>query len=204
MRRGRVRGQGEKRSGSPRGDPPNRAHPQAERRPKGFSMQDQARLYELIWLRAVASQMESAELERTTIDITAKVASRAPRTAGDRNGGEVRWLPHPLSGGAGTKIRTTRRRADCRKMSAGEPLDQALDRRDPAFYRAAAPLFRGVADQTHGRTRHRPAVDLCLDHAGAQGPQICAARQEAAVSPRTARRIVVAFLESFFTKICRV
>src|SRR5436189_120202 len=38
---------------------------------------DQARLYELIWLRTVASQMESAELERTTADITAKVDSRA-------------------------------------------------------------------------------------------------------------------------------
>jgi DNA topoisomerase-1 len=29
---------------------------------------DQARLYELIWKRAIASQMESAELERTTVD----------------------------------------------------------------------------------------------------------------------------------------
>src|SRR5205085_304765 len=37
---------------------------------------DQAKLYELIWLRTVASQMESAELERTTADIHAKVASR--------------------------------------------------------------------------------------------------------------------------------
>ncbi len=37
---------------------------------------DQAKLYELIWLRTVASQMESAELERTTADITAKVADR--------------------------------------------------------------------------------------------------------------------------------
>ena len=37
---------------------------------------DQAKLYELIWLRTVASQMESAELERTTVDIAAKVASR--------------------------------------------------------------------------------------------------------------------------------
>src|SRR5205823_3449124 len=37
---------------------------------------DQAKLYELIWLRAVASQMESAELERTTVDILAKVGSR--------------------------------------------------------------------------------------------------------------------------------
>ncbi|MGD9847258.1 MAG: type I DNA topoisomerase, partial [Variibacter sp.] len=37
---------------------------------------DQARLYELIWLRALASQMESAELERTTVDVTAKVGAR--------------------------------------------------------------------------------------------------------------------------------
>jgi DNA topoisomerase-1 len=37
---------------------------------------EQAKLYELIWLRAVASQMESAELERTTADIIAKVDAR--------------------------------------------------------------------------------------------------------------------------------
>ena len=37
---------------------------------------DQAKLYELIWNRAVASQMESAELERTTVDIVAKSGSR--------------------------------------------------------------------------------------------------------------------------------
>jgi DNA topoisomerase I len=37
---------------------------------------DQARLYELIWQRAMASQMESAELERTTVDIEARVAGR--------------------------------------------------------------------------------------------------------------------------------
>jgi DNA topoisomerase I len=37
---------------------------------------DQARLYELIWKRTIASQMESAELERTTVDITAKAGPR--------------------------------------------------------------------------------------------------------------------------------
>src|ERR1700755_1428897 len=49
------------------------------RRPKDVKKMldnDQYRLYELIWLRTIASQMESAELERTTVDITAKVASR--------------------------------------------------------------------------------------------------------------------------------
>ncbi len=45
------------------------------RRPKDvarFLDPDQARLYELIWKRTMASQMESAVLERTTIDIDAK------------------------------------------------------------------------------------------------------------------------------------
>ena len=43
---------------------------------KRFLDQDQAKLYELIWLRSVASQMESAELERTTAEIEANVAGR--------------------------------------------------------------------------------------------------------------------------------
>jgi len=50
------------------------------RRPNGVRRHldaDQAKLYELIWLRTVASQMESAELERTTVDITAKAGGRA-------------------------------------------------------------------------------------------------------------------------------
>ncbi|WP_430913518.1 type I DNA topoisomerase [Methylobacterium sp. sgz302541] len=37
---------------------------------------EQARLYELIWTRTVASQMESAELERTTVDVIAQVGPR--------------------------------------------------------------------------------------------------------------------------------
>ncbi|MEX6853820.1 DNA topoisomerase, partial [Pseudomonas aeruginosa] len=37
---------------------------------------EQAKLYDLIWTRTVASQMESAELERTTVDVTASVGPR--------------------------------------------------------------------------------------------------------------------------------
>jgi len=37
---------------------------------------EQAKLYELIWNRAVACQMESAELERTTVDIAARADGR--------------------------------------------------------------------------------------------------------------------------------
>src|SRR6185503_10455037 len=52
---------------------------EVSRRPKDVSRflePDQAKLYELIWIRAVACQMESAELERTTVDITAKAGGR--------------------------------------------------------------------------------------------------------------------------------
>jgi DNA topoisomerase-1 len=39
--------------------------------PKSLSLDgDQARLYELVWKRAVASQMESASIERTSVDFT--------------------------------------------------------------------------------------------------------------------------------------
>jgi DNA topoisomerase-1 len=51
---------------------PNRAPAQVARHVD----RDQARLYELIWNRAVASQMQSAELERTTVDIEAKAGTR--------------------------------------------------------------------------------------------------------------------------------
>lgn len=47
-----------------------RRHPRDVAR---FLEPEQARLYELIWKRTVASQMESAELERTTVDIIATV-----------------------------------------------------------------------------------------------------------------------------------
>ena len=43
---------------------------------RGRLENDQARLYELIYIRTLASQMESAELERTTVDITAKAGGR--------------------------------------------------------------------------------------------------------------------------------
>jgi DNA topoisomerase-1 len=64
-----IHRESQERAGSARGDPPDRP---ASRLPKMDVRQldpDQARLYELIWTRTIASQMESAELERTTVDI---------------------------------------------------------------------------------------------------------------------------------------
>ena len=47
---------------------------------------DQLKLYDLIWKRAIASQMASAEIERTTVEIT---ASSGGKTAGLRATGSV-------------------------------------------------------------------------------------------------------------------
>ncbi|MFN3725308.1 MAG: type I DNA topoisomerase [Allosphingosinicella sp.] len=43
---------------------------------------DQGRLYELVWKRALASQMESARLERTTVELTEESGKHAIRATG--------------------------------------------------------------------------------------------------------------------------
>ncbi len=75
---------------------------------------DQARLYELIWIRTIASQMESAELERTTVDIAAKAGSRVLELRATRPGDQIRRLPRALSG-------RPRRRRRRRGFSAASP-----------------------------------------------------------------------------------
>ncbi len=53
------------------------------RLPQNMSLdEDMARLYQLIWRRAVASQMESARFERTTIDITSEDKKTGLRATG--------------------------------------------------------------------------------------------------------------------------
>ncbi len=53
------------------------------RRPGDVSMEpDMARLYELIWKRAVASQMEAAQIERTTVEIPSSNGRVALRATG--------------------------------------------------------------------------------------------------------------------------
>ena len=98
-----------------------------------------ARLYELIWKRAVASQMESAELERTTVDVVS--ADKQDHAARHRHGHAVRRLPHALSGRPGRRGRR-RRLADCRKRRRRRRHQGREGQAGAAFHRAAAALFR--------------------------------------------------------------
>ncbi|MDB5570041.1 MAG: topoisomerase, partial [Hyphomicrobiales bacterium] len=63
------------------------------RLPREFSRQaesiEQAKLYELIWTRTIASQMESAELERTSVVIAGTVNSGAYKQVDLRASGQV-------------------------------------------------------------------------------------------------------------------
>ena len=85
------------------------------REAKGFLDADQARLYELIWLRTVASQMESAELERTTADITAKVGARLLELRATGTVVKFDGFLDALSGRPRRRSPTTKSPAACRR-----------------------------------------------------------------------------------------
>jgi DNA topoisomerase I len=165
---------------------------------KSFLDADQARLYELIWLRTVASQMESAELERTTADITAKVGSRQLelRATGtvvkfdgfltlyqegqdeDPDDEEARRLP---------------------PMSAGEPLakraiaaDQHFTEPPPRYSEAS--LVKRLEELGIGRpSTYASILQVLKDRKYVR-------LDKRRLYPEDRGRIVVAFLESFFTR----
>ena len=88
-------------------------------------------------------------------------------------------------------------------MREREALARGAVDAEPAFHPAAAALHRGEPGQEARGARHRPALDLCLDHAGAAGPQLCAARQEAlhAGGPRPAGHRVP---DQLLRALCRI
>ena len=138
---------------------------------------EQAKLYELIWTRTIACQMESAELERTTVEILAEAGGAKTRVPRHRPGRALRRLPRALSGRQ--RRRGRRGFGAAAADEGGRAADQGAHRREPAFHRAAAALHRGDARQAHGGARHRPALDLRLDARRAARARLCAHREEA-------------------------
>src|SRR6202167_1185046 len=165
---------------------------------KRFLDDDQARLYELIWLRAVASQMESAELERTTVDISAKVADRLLdlRATGtvtkfdgfltlyqegrdeDADDEESRRLPEMSAGERLTK----------RSIAA----DQHFTEPPPRYSEAS--LVKRLEELGIGRpSTYASILQVLKDRKYVR-------LDKRRLVPEDRGRIVVAFLESFFAK----
>jgi DNA topoisomerase I len=159
---------------------------------------DQARLYELIWNRAVASQMQSAELERTTVDIEAKVGARALEL---RATGQVvkfdGFLTLYQEGTDETSEEEESRRLPA--MSEGELLQkQAINSshhftEPPPRYSEAA-LVKRMEELGIGRPSTYAAILQVLQMRG------YVRLEKKRLMPEDKGRVVVGFLESFFQR----
>ena len=159
---------------------------------------DQARLYELIWNRAVASQMQSAELERTTVDIEAKAG---PRTLELRATGQVikfdGFLTLYQEGTDEASEDDESKRLPA--MSAGELLQkQALNSSQhftepPPRYSEAA-LVKRMEELGIGRPSTYAAILQVLQTRG------YVRIEKKRLMPEDKGRVVVGFLESFFQR----
>ncbi len=171
------------------------------RRPRdtrSFLDADQAKLYELIWLRTVASQMESAELERTTVEIEAKVASRllelrATGTVVKFDG----FLTLYQEGRDEDPEDEESRRLP--QMSAGERLEKRSIAADQHFTEppprySEASLVKRLEELGIGRpSTYASILQVLKDRKYVR-------LDKRRLVPEDRGRIVVAFLESFFAK----
>ncbi len=159
---------------------------------------DQARLYELIWKRAIASQMNPAEIERTTVEIE---AVNGAKTAGLRAVGSVIRFDGFIAAYTDQKE---------------EDSEDEDNRRLPEI-RSGEELAREAINATQHSTEPPPryseaALIKKLEELGIGRPSTYAAtlktledREYVTIDkrrliPHSKGRIVTAFLESFFDK----
>ena len=119
---------------------------------------DEARLYRLIWQRALASQMAPKELETTTIELAdGRYELRASATKVLFDGFSDRLHRGPRRRGG---RRRGRGRCPAAEPGRGRRHGRHGRHADPALHRAAAAVHRGDADQGARGARHRPAVHV--------------------------------------------
>ncbi|HEY4404424.1 MAG TPA: type I DNA topoisomerase, partial [Xanthobacteraceae bacterium] len=165
---------------------------------KAFLDSDQAKLYELIWLRTVASQMESGELERTTVDITAKAGAR---TIDLRATGTVvkfdGFLTLYQEGEDDVTDEEDSKRLPA--MSAGEPLqkraidaDQHFTEPPPRYSEAS--LVKRMEELGIGRPSTYASILQVLKDRG------YVRIDKKRLMPEDKGRVLTSFLESFFAR----
>jgi DNA topoisomerase I len=159
---------------------------------------DQARLYELIWQRTMACQMESADLERTTADIMAKVAGRvidlrATGTVIKFDGFLTLYhedMDDPTDDEEGKRLP---------EMSAGESLDKRKIDADQHFTEppprySEASLVKRMEELGIGRPSTYASILQVLKDRG----YVRIDRKR--LVPEDKGRVLTAFLESFFAR----
>ncbi len=162
---------------------------------------DQAKLYDLIWTRTLACQMESAELERTTVEIDANVSGGAYKLVNLRATGTVVKFDGFL-----TLYNESRdddfEDEDARRlpaMSQGEALkknelkiDQHFTEPPPRFSEAS--LVKRMEELGIGRpSTYASILQVLRDRTYTR-------LDKKRIIPEDKGRIVVAFLESYFPR----
>ncbi|KRQ92732.1 DNA topoisomerase I [Bradyrhizobium jicamae] len=158
---------------------------------------DQAKLYELIWIRTIASQMESAELERTTVDIAAKAGARVLDL---RASGQVIKFDGFLA--LYQEGRDDEEDEDSRRlpaMSEGEPLkrqDLAVTQHftEPPPRFSEASLVKRMEELGIGRPSTYASILQVLKDRG------YVKLEKKRLHGEDKGRVVVAFLENFFAR----
>jgi len=158
---------------------------------------EQAKLYELIWKRTIASQMESASIERTTVDIAAQVGARALEL---RATGQVVLFDGFLT--LYQESRDDEEDEDSKKlpaMKAGDPLekraiaaDQHFTEPPPRFSEAS--LVKRMEELGIGRPSTYAATLATL-----RDREYVRVEKKRLV-PEDKGMLVTAFLESFFKR----
>jgi DNA topoisomerase-1 len=168
------------------------------RRPKDIARHldaDQAKLYELIWNRTVACQMESAELERTTVEILADAGGRKLEF---RATGQVVRFPGFLAlYQEGTDDDADEDSAKLPPMAAGDPLKkdriettQHFTEPPPRYTEAA--LIKRMEELGIGRpSTYASTMAVLRDREYVR-------LEKKRLHPEDKGRLVTAFLEAFF------
>jgi DNA topoisomerase-1 len=171
------------------------------KRPENLNLDaDQAKLYGLIWRRTLASQMKSAEIDRTTVDIAVNVPGRAVEL---RAVGSVVTFPGFLKlYGVEAKSDEETEDEDDRELPplavGDKPSLQQVDieqhfTQPPSRYTEAS-LIKKMEELGIGRPSTYAATLTTLkdrDYVRLEGK---------ALHPEDRGRIVTAFLENFFTR----
>ncbi len=158
---------------------------------------EQAKLYELIWNRTLACQMESAELERTTIDILAEAAQR--KLEFRATGQVVRFAGFLALYQEGRDDDEDEDSARLPPMKAGEPLtkeriEASQHFTEPPPRYTEATLVKRMEELGIGRPSTYASTLAVLrerDYVRLEKKRLI---------PEDKGRLVTAFLESFFAK----
>jgi DNA topoisomerase I len=158
---------------------------------------DQAKLYELIWTRTIASQMESAELERTSVDILAEAGKR--KLEFRASGQVVRFDGFLALYQEGRDDEEDEDSGRLPPMAAGEPLtkeriEAAQHFTEPPPRYTEATLVKRMEELGIGRpSTYASTLAVLRDRDYVR-------LEKKRLIPEDKGRLVIAFLESFFTK----